>query len=55
MGINTRPPRRRGDKTMDDHLNRRPPQSTPTTIYGTTEANIHQDKMPDIDFKDRHD
>ena len=59
MGINTRPPRRRGGNpetinminTIDTRQSTTT-SSTPNTI--NIQANIRQDTPPDIDFRDRH-
>ena len=48
MGINTRPPRRRGDRESTTTMR----QSTPNTI--NIEDYIRQDTPLDIDFRDRH-
>ncbi len=57
MGINTRPPTRRGDTinmvtTIETHYNQQPPQYTEQ--QKPIQAYIRQDKTPDIDFRDRH-
>jgi hypothetical protein len=50
MGINIRPPRRRGDTTtsINTHHNLRNNRSHNIQAY------IRQDKTPDIDFRDKH-
>jgi hypothetical protein len=47
MGINTRPPRRRGE-TINIH------RTIDQNRSHNIQAKIRQDKTPDIDFRDRH-
>ena len=47
MGINTSPPRRRGEKRINTQHNRHRSHNI--------EAYIRQDTLPDIDFRDKHD